>query len=117
MKLSYWKRYDLVFKHFSPKRIYSKILGFAKKLQLTGRYLEKLLGHTKVHIPDSTKLSTDRYKEIIYRGKPRKVKETFKLHTMVQRHPKRQMTIIMDGLASDGHISDAGFMLPVQEEK
>ena len=78
-----------------------------KLLQLTGKYLEKLLGHAKVHIPDSTKLSTDRYKKIIYRGKPRLVKETFKLHTMVQRHPKKQMTIIMDGISSDAHISDA----------
>ena len=32
MKLSYWKRYDRVFKYFSPKRIYQKILGFAKKI-------------------------------------------------------------------------------------
>ena len=78
-----------------------------KLLQLTGRYLEKLLGHAKVHIPDSTKLSTDRYKDIIYQGKPRRVKETFKLHTMVQRHPKKQMTIIMDGISSDAHISDS----------
>jgi hypothetical protein len=78
-----------------------------KLLQLTGRLLENLLGHAKVHIPDSTKLSTDRYKDIIYQGKPRRVKETFKLHTMVQRHPKKQMTIIMDGLSSDAHISDA----------
>ena len=178
MKLSYWKRYDLVFKLFSPKKIYNKILGFAKNLgkpftkksnrgpklklqpeeyaayttfkaskgetyrdmesdtdlffnkhldhsifeknlkkipceylrkllQLSGQFLENLLGHTKVHIPDSTKLSTDRYKDIIYQGKPRRVKETFKLHTMVQRHPKKQMTIIMDGFSSDDHISDS----------
>ncbi|HDZ60635.1 MAG TPA: hypothetical protein ENH46_02915 [Candidatus Pacearchaeota archaeon] len=178
MKLSYWKRYDRVYKNFSAKKIYNKILDFAKKLgkpfekksnrgrnfsiepeeyvaysvfkissgdhlrdmeldtesffkkhldhstfgknlkkipceylrkllQLTGKYLEKLLGHTKVHIPDSTKLSADRYKEIIYRGEPRLVKETFKLHTLVQRHPKKKMTIIMDGLSSDAHISDA----------
>jgi len=178
MKLSYWKRYDRVFKYFSPKKIYEKILGFAKKLgkpfkkksnrgpkmklqpeeyasyiaykgskgeayrdmeldsemffdkkidhstfgknlkkisceylrkllQLTGQFLERLLGHAKVHIPDSTKLSTDRYKNIIYQGKPRRVKETFKLHTMVQRHPKKKMTIIMDGFSSDAHISDA----------
>jgi hypothetical protein len=178
MKLSYWKRYDLVFKIFSPKKIYNKILGFAKSLgkpfkkkskrgpkmklepeeyaayiaykgskgdayrdmeldsemffdknidhstfgknlqkipidylrkllQLTGRFLEGLIGHSKVHIPDSTKLSTDRYKKIIYQGKPRRVKETFKLHTMVQRHPKKKMTIIMDGLSSNAHISDA----------
>jgi len=26
---------------------------------------------------------------------------------MVQRHPKKQMTIIMDGISSDAHISDA----------
>jgi len=32
MMLSYWKRYDLVFKIFSPKKIYNKILGFAKSL-------------------------------------------------------------------------------------
>ena len=76
-------------------------------MQLTGQLLENLLGHAKVHVPDSTKLSTDRYKDIIYQGKPRRVKETFKLHTMVQRHPKKQMTIIMDGLSSDAHISDA----------
>ena len=178
MKLSYWKRYDRVFKLFSSKKIYNKILGFAKNLgkpfkkkskrgpkmklqpeeyasyiaykgskgeayrdmeldaetffgknidhstfgknfqkisydylrkllQLTGQLLEKLLGHAKVHIPDSTKLSTDRYKDILYQGKPRRVKETFKLHTMVQRHPKKKMTIIMDGLSSDAHISDA----------
>jgi len=178
MKLSYWKRYDLVFKIFSPKKIYNKILSFAKQLgkpfekksnrgpkmklqpeeyasyiaykgskgeayrdmeldtdfffgkhldhstfgknfkkipydylrkllQLTGKYLEKLLGHAKVHIPDSTKLSTDRYKDVIYQCKPRRVKETFKLHTMVQRHPKKQMTIIMDGISSDAHISDS----------
>lgn len=30
--LSYWKKYDLIFKHFSYKSIYDKILGFAKKL-------------------------------------------------------------------------------------
>lgn len=30
--LSYWKRYDLVFKHFSFKVIYNKLLGFAKNL-------------------------------------------------------------------------------------
>ena len=66
-----------------------------------------MLGHAKVHIPDSTKLSTDRYKDIIYQGKPRRVKETFKLHTMVQRHSKKQMTIIMDSLSTDGHISDS----------
>lgn len=30
--LSYWKKYDLVFKHFSYKAIYKQILGFAKKL-------------------------------------------------------------------------------------
>src|SRR3990167_2149205 len=30
--LSYWKRYDLVFKHFSSKKLFKKILGFAKKL-------------------------------------------------------------------------------------
>jgi len=178
MKLSYWKRYDLVFKIFSPKKIYNKILDFAKQLgkpfekksnrgpkmklqpeeyasyiaykgskgdayrdmeldtdfffgkhldhstfgknlqkipceylrkllQLTGRCLEKLLGHAKVHVPDSTKLSTDRYKDIIYKGEPRRVKETFKLHVMVQRHPRKKMAIIMDGLASDAHISDA----------
>jgi len=178
VKLSYWKRYDRVFKLFSPKKIYNKILGFArnlgkpfkkkskrgpkmklqpeeyasyiafkgskgdayrdmeldsetffgknldhstfgknfqkipnnylrKLLQLTGKHLEKLLHHAKVHVPDSTKLTTDRYKDIIYQGKPRRIKETFKLHTMVQRHPKKQMTIIMDGFSSDGHISDA----------
>jgi hypothetical protein len=176
--LSYWKRYNRVYKIFSPKKIYNKILGFAKQLgkpfkkksnrgpkfkiepeeytsyvalkiskgssyrdmeldsemffeenidhstfgknfqkipydylrkllQFTGRLLESLLGHTKVHIPDSTKLSTDRFKEIIYQGKLRRVKETFKLHTIVQRHPKKKMTIIMDGLSSDAHISDA----------
>jgi len=178
MQLSYWKRYDRVFKLFSPKKIYNKILGFANKLgkpfkkkskrgpkfkikpeeyasyialkgskgeayrdmeldsetffdknidhstfgknfqkipcdylrkllQLTGKYLEKLLRHAKVHIPDSTKLTTDRYKDIIYQGKPRRVKETFKLHTLVQRHPKKKMTIIMDGISSDDHISDS----------
>ena len=178
MQLSYWKRYDLVFKLFSPKKIYNKLLDFARQigrpfekkskrgrqfkiepeeyvayavfeiisdgdlrdmeldsdeffgkhldhstfgknlrkvpleylrklLQLTGEFLEKLLGHAKVHIPDSTKLSTDRYKEILYRGEPRKVKETFKLHAIVQRHPKKQMAIIMDGLATDAHVSDA----------
>lgn len=178
MELSYWKRYDKVYKFFSSKEIYNKILGFAKNLgkpfekknnrgpklkldseeyasyivykeskgeayrdmeldaetffgkkidhstfaknfqkipidylrrllQITGQYLESILGHAKVHVPDSTKLSTDRYKEIIYQGKPRRVKETFKLHTMVQRHPKKQMVIIMDGFSSDDHISDA----------
>jgi len=178
MKLTYWKRYDKVFKHFSSKKIYEEILEIVKRLgkpfkkksdkgrkfkinpeeytafiafkissgdkyrdmeldselfvnehidhstfgknffripyeylrnllQLTGRYLESLLGHAKVHIPDSTKLSTDRYKKIIYQGKLRLVKETFKLHTMVQRHPKKKMTIIMDGIASTAHISDA----------
>jgi len=178
LNLTYWKRYDQVFKHFSSKKIYEKILEiveelgepFKKKsnkgrkfkinpeeyaaliafkissgddyrdmemdselyvkehidhstfgknffripydylrnlLQLTGRMLEGLLGHAKVHIPDSTKLSTDRYKEIIYRGKRRRVKETFKLHILVQRHPKRKMAIIMDGLSSDAHVSDA----------
>ena len=30
--LSYWKRYDLIYKHFSYKKIYEKILGFAKNL-------------------------------------------------------------------------------------
>lgn len=30
--LTYWKRYDLVYKHFSFKIIYDKILGFAKNL-------------------------------------------------------------------------------------
>ncbi len=30
--LSYWKRYDLVFKHFSYKKLFKTILGFAKKL-------------------------------------------------------------------------------------
>jgi len=178
MKLTYWKRYDRVFKNYSNKKIYQELLKIVKKLgkpfekkskrgrsfkidpeeytafmalkissgdnyrdmeldselfvnehidhstfgknffripyeylrkllQLTGKLLESLLGHAKVHIPDSTKLSTDRYKEIIYKGKPRRVRETFKLHTMVQRHPKKQMTIIMDGLSSDAHISDA----------
>ncbi len=178
MKLSYWKRYDRVYKIFSTKKIYNKILGFAKQLgkpfrkkskrgpkfkiepeeytsyvalkistgssyrdmeldsemffeenidhstfgknfqkipydylrkllQFTGQLLESLLGHSKVHIPDSTKLSTDRYKKIIYQGKSRRVKETFKLHTMVQRHPKKKMAIIMDGLSSNAHISDA----------
>ena len=178
MKLSYWRRYDLVFKLFSPNKIYNKILDFAKNLgkpftkksnkgpklklepeeyvayttfkiskgetyrdmesdtdlffnkhldhsifeknlkkipcdylrkllQITGQYLEKLLGHAKIHIPDSTKLTTDRYKDIIYQGKPRRIKETFKLHAIVQRHPIRQMTIIMDGFSSDEHISDA----------
>lgn len=178
MKLTYWKRYDKVFKHFSSKKIYEEILKIVKKLgkpfekksnkgrnfkikpeeyaaftafkisggdnyrdmeldselfvnehidhstfgknffkipldylrrllQLTGRVLESLLGHAKVHIPDSTKLSTDRYKEIIYQGKRRRVKETFKLHTIIQRHPKKQIAIIMDGFASDAHISDA----------
>lgn len=178
MQLSYWKRYDLVFKSFSPREIYNKILYFAKQigkpfekksargpkfkiepeeyvsyvvfeiisnrnlrdmeldsyeffgkhldhstfgknlhkvpleylrelLQLTGQFLESLLGHAKVHIPDSTELSTDRYKEIIYRGKSRLVKKTFKLHAMVQRHPKKQMVIIMDGLSTDAHVSDA----------
>lgn len=29
---TYWKRYDLVFKRFSFKKIYEEILGFAKKL-------------------------------------------------------------------------------------
>lgn len=178
MKLSYWKRYDLVFKHFSPPKIYDKILNIARKigkpfekkshkgpkmklqpeeyasyivyksstgdayrdmeldseeffgkhldhstfgknlqripikylrklLQLTGRMLEKMLGHEKVHIPDSTKLTADRYKEIIYKGKPRRVKETFKLHVMVQRHPEDKMAVIMDGFSSDAHVSDA----------
>ena len=82
-----------------------------KLLQLTGQLLEELLGHAKVHVPDSTKLSTDRYTEIIYRGKRRRVKETFKLHTLVQRHPKNRMVIIMDGIATNHHISDAeGFV-------
>ena len=178
MKLTYWKRYDKVFKYFSSKKIYEKILEIVKMLgepfkkknnkgrkfkinpdeytaliafkissgddyrdmeidselyvkehidhstfgkiffripydylrkllQLTGLMLEDLLRHAKIHIPDSTKLSTDRYKEIIYRGKRRRVKETFKLHIIVQRHPKRKMTIIMDGLSSDAHVSDA----------
>lgn len=30
--LSYWKRYDLVYKHFSFKKIFNKIFGFAKNL-------------------------------------------------------------------------------------
>jgi len=178
MKLSYWKRYDRVYKNFSAKKIYREILTIVKRLgkpfekksrrgrkfkiepeeytaflalkisggdnyrdmeldselfvekhldhstfgknffripyeylrrllQLTGQLLENMLGHAKVHVLDSTKLSTDRYKEIIYRGNLRKIKETFKLHTMIQRHPKKQMVIIMDGLASDTHISDA----------
>lgn len=176
--ISYWKRYDRVYKIFSPRKVYNKILEFTKQLgkpfekksnrgrnfsiepeeyaayitlkitkgdayrdmefdtemffsknidhstfgknfqkipyiylrellQLTGKYLENLLGHAKVHVPDSTKLSTDRYKEIIYRGKLRLVRETFKLHTMIQRHPKKKLTIIMDGLSSTAHISDA----------
>jgi len=129
MKLSYWKRYNRVFKFFSPKKIYNKILGFAKQLgkpfekksgkgpkfkiepeeyaayisykgskgnayrdmeldseiffeknidhstfgknlqripldylrnllKLTGKYLENLLGHAKVHIPDSKSTHT-----------------------------------------------------------
>lgn len=78
-----------------------------KLLQLTGQLLENLLGHSKVHVPDSTKLSTDRYKDIIYQGKPRRIKETFKLHTLVQRHPKKKMVIIMDGFSSNAHVSDA----------
>ena len=32
MVSSYWQKYDLVFKHFSFKKVYEKILGFAKKL-------------------------------------------------------------------------------------
>jgi len=30
--LTYWKKYDLVFKHFSFKKIYKEVLSFAKKL-------------------------------------------------------------------------------------
>ena len=30
--LSYWKKYDLIFKHFSYKKLYEQILGFAKRL-------------------------------------------------------------------------------------
>lgn len=178
MKLTYWKKYDKVFKHFSSKKIYEKILKIVKKLgkpfkkksnrgrkfkinpeeytafiafkisggnnyrdmeldseifieehidhstfgknffripydylrkllQLTGKLLEGLLGRTKVHIADSTKITADRYKEIIHQGKPRRIKEVYKLHTMVQRHPEKQMTIIVDGIASDEHISDS----------
>ena len=90
------------------KNFFRILLDYLRKLlQLIGRMLESLLGHAKVHIPDSTKLSTDRYKEIIYQGKHRRVKETFKMHTIIQRHPKKQMAIIMDGFASDAHVSDA----------
>lgn len=178
IQLSYWKRYDKVFKYFSSKRIYEELLKIVKKLgepfekksrrgrkfkidpkeytafiafkisrgdnyremeldselfvdkhidhstfgknffkipyeylrkllQLTGKLLEKLLKRTKVHIADSTKITTDRYKEIIHQGKPRRIKEVYKLHTMIQRHPEKQITVIVDGIASDEHISDS----------
>lgn len=178
IQLSYWKKYDRVFKHFSSKKIYEEILKIVRKLgkpfkkksnkgrkfkinpeeytaliafkissgdnfrdmeldselfvnehidhstfgknyfripynylrellKLTGKLLEGLLGRAKVHIADSTKITADRYKEIIHQGKPRRIKEVYKLHTMVQKHPEKQMTVIVDGIASDEHVSDS----------
>ena len=178
MQLTYWKKFDKVFKHFSGKKIYEEILKLVdllgepykkksnkgrkfkitpkeytaiiafkissrdnfrdmeldselyvdehidhstfgknffkipydylrKLLKLTGNLLEGLLGRTKVHVADSTKITTDRYRDIVFQGKPRRVKGVYKLHTMIQRHPEKQMTIIVDGIATDEHISDS----------
>lgn len=179
MKLSYWKEYDLVFKTFSAKKVYKKILVFAqflgkpfkkkgkrgpkfkvspeeytayiafkmakgdnyrdmeldtelffeqhldhstfqknfkkipytylrKLLRYTGLILEQFLGRLNCHIVDSTKITEDRTMEIIFCGKRRKIKKTYKLHALIQRHPKKKMTVIKDGIATSNHVSDSG---------
>ena len=177
--LSYWKKYDLVFKHFSFKKIYKEILGFAKKLgnpftkksnkgrnfkispeeyvaytvfeivtgnapfrdmelgselyvrkhidhstfgknfqkipydylrkllELTGKFLEKLLGKASVYLADSTGMVTNMYYDTEFKGKSIRRKLDFKLHSFVGYYPNKKLTYIKTGLGSNKHTSDS----------
>jgi len=76
-------------------------------LHAAGALLESLLGTAAAYIPDSTAVTTRRYHEIMYKGKARRVKQTYKSHALVGYYPDKGVIYVKAAEGTDHHVSDS----------
>ena len=76
-------------------------------LQACAALLESLLGTATAYIPDSTAVTTRRYHDIMYRGKIRRVKQTYKSHALVGYYPDKGVIYVKTAEGADHHVSDS----------
>ena len=88
MKLSYWKRYDRVFKVFSPEKIYNKILGFARNLGKPFKKKSKRVNELSYGAHDS----------LIFQGKSEQILEDVYKKLEAPQAPSRVITPVNNGL-------------------
>lgn len=80
--------------------------------------IKLLLNEIKIHIFDSTALSTSVREERIHQGTRNKVLLTTKFHTMIGYDPPNQCIVVENMLASDKHTSDAeGARIMLKQKK